>query len=77
LRWEFNCFGEGGDALQVIINGNSQSTHHLPYLKTDCSGSFKVANNSLARAQLVFKRKGDPAEEMSTDLGAVLEMVGR
>jgi hypothetical protein len=77
LRWEFNCFGEGGDALQVIINGNSQSTHHLPYLKTDCSGSFEVTNNSLARAQFVFKRKGDSAEEIRTDQGAVLEMVGQ
>lgn len=76
MLWEFNCSGEAAGDLQVVISGGAQSTHHLPYLKTNCSGSFEVANNSLARAQLIFERKGSPAEELCTDLGGVLEMAG-
>lgn len=76
LQWEFNCSRRGGEDLEVVIAGNSRSIHHLPYVKTDCSGSFEVTNNSLAAARLVFKRKGNPSEELSTDVGAVLEMAG-
>ena len=76
LQWEFNCSRRGGEDLEVVIGGNSRSIHHLPYVKTDCSCSFEVTNNSLAAARLVFKRKGNPSEEMSADVGAVLEMAG-
>jgi hypothetical protein len=76
LQWTFTCSGRDVGNLEVVIDGNSPSAHHLPYLKTDCSGSFVVANNSLARAQLVFRQKGGPVEEMFTDNGAVLEMAG-
>ncbi|MBZ5600038.1 MAG: hypothetical protein LAN83_17140 [Acidobacteriia bacterium] len=76
LQWEFKCSRRGGEDIEVAIGGSSKSIHHLPYLKTDCSGSFEVTNNSLAWAQLVFKQKGNPTEEMRTDAGAVLEMAG-
>ena len=51
--------------------------HRLPYAKTDCSGSFDVANNSLARARLKLCL-GNPAraKEFVTDGGSVLEMTG-
>lgn len=76
MRWEFHCCGGAAGDLEVVISGGAKSTHHLPYLKTNCSGSFDVANNSLAQAHLVFKRKNIPAEELRTDLGGVLEMTG-
>jgi hypothetical protein len=46
-------------------------------VKTDCTGSFEVANNSLARAVLRLERRGRPDETLETRTGAVLEMVGR
>jgi len=45
-------------------------------LKTDCTGSFEVANNSLARAVLRLERQNRPVEVLETSNGAVLEMVG-
>jgi hypothetical protein len=51
--------------------------HRLPYAKTDCSGSFEVANNSLARARLKLRLENPArAEEFVTDGGSVLEMTG-
>jgi hypothetical protein len=77
LRWTFKCFGpEDGTHVVAVIDGGGPSLHRLPYLKTDCSGTFEVANNSLARATLYWLRPGQPAEPLSTDTGAVLEMVG-
>lgn len=49
----------------------------LPYMKTDCGGTFEVANNSLARAVVRLGRQGGPVETLETSTGAVLEMVGR
>jgi hypothetical protein len=53
----------------------------MPYAKTDCSGTFEVANNSLARARLKLRlgnsaQNPAPEEEFVTDGGAVLEMTG-
>lgn len=77
LLWEFRCHGaEEGAEVHALIEGGGPSRHRLPYVKTDCSGSFEVSNNSLARAQLRFFRPGHPVEEMVTDGGAALEMVG-
>jgi hypothetical protein len=45
-------------------------------LKTNCSGSFELANNSLSAAKLYFRQPGQPVTELRTDGGAVLEMVG-
>ena len=75
LRWEF----EGRDAqaaeLRVTVDGAGSALHRLPYLKTDCSGTFQVTNNSLAKAQVFFRAEGT-SEELNTSNGAVLEMAG-
>jgi hypothetical protein len=63
--------------LEAAIDGAGPSIHRLPYMKTDCRGSFDVANNSLARAVLSLERRGRPVETLEKDSGAVLEMVGR
>ena len=77
VRWEFQCSGaRGGASLLAVIDGSGPSAHRLPYLTTDCRSTFEVVTNSLARAHLSFSRPGHPMEEMSTDGGAVLEMVG-
>ncbi len=77
LQWMFSCSGSSdGSILTAIIDGSGPSIHRLSYLKTDCSSTFEVANNSLARATLYFSRPGHPLEQISTDGGAALEMVG-
>jgi hypothetical protein len=63
--------------LEAAIDGAGPSLHRLPYGKTDCTGSFEVANNSLARAVVRLERRGKAVETLETDAGAVLEMVGR
>jgi hypothetical protein len=63
--------------LEGAIDGAGPSVHRLPYLKTDCSGSFEVANNSLARAVLRLEQRDGPVETLETSIGAVLEMAGR
>lgn len=77
LQWLFNCSQPAtGAALVAVIDGCGPSLDRLPYLKTDCSSTFEVANNSLARATLYFSRPGHTLEQLSTEGGAVLEMVG-
>lgn len=77
LQWVFRCANPAqGTALVAILDGRGPSLHRLPYLTTDCAESFEVANNSLARATLFFSRPGHPLEELRTDGGAALEMVG-
>ena len=75
LQWDLECDGRG-IRLEVSVSGREQFVHRLPYVKTDCSGRFEVANDSLAMARMVLKRPGRAAEECTTDSGAVLEMVG-
>jgi hypothetical protein len=77
FRWNFHCSTKDGFGLEAAIDGAGPSIHRLPYLKTDCAGSFEVVNNSLARAVLRLERPGGPVETLETNTGAVLEMVGR
>jgi hypothetical protein len=76
MRWAFQTTSAAG-SIEAEIEGGGSSLHRLPYAKTDCSGNFEVANNSLARARLKL-RLGNPAraEELVTDGGSVLEMTG-
>ena len=73
--WRFRC-ASGGASLDAAIDGTGASLHRLPYLKTDCNGSFEVTNNSLARATLRLERSGARVEVLETSAGAVLEMAG-
>jgi hypothetical protein len=77
LGWNFHGSTKDGYRLEAVIDGAGPSIHRLPYMKTDCRGSFDVTNNSLARAVLRLERRGGPVETLETDFGAVLEMVGR
>jgi hypothetical protein len=76
LEWRFRAPGKNGAQIKVAIDGTGRSIHRLPYLKTDCSGTFEVANNSLANARVAFTRPGQPPILLETCGGAVLEMVG-
>jgi hypothetical protein len=76
LKWNFECVDARGARVEVSVRGREGFAHHLPYVKTDCSGRFEVANDSLALARLVLQRPGKVTEELVTDAGAVLEMVG-
>ena len=86
LGWNFRCSSsssspsKNGLKLEATIDGAGPSIHRLPYLKTNCTGSFEVANNSLARAVLRLEREdrqNQLVEVLETSSGAVLEMVGR
>lgn len=76
FRWTFDCSSKDGCRLQGTIAGAGPGIHRLPYVKTDCTGSFEVANNSLAGATLRLEQRGQPIETLETSAGAVLEMVG-
>ncbi|MGD0839803.1 MAG: hypothetical protein ABSA32_01465 [Candidatus Acidiferrales bacterium] len=76
MRWVFRADFPAA-SIDVEIEGGGQSVHRLPYAKTDCTGTFEVANNSLALARLTLRAGNPPrAEEFATDGGAVLEMTG-
>lgn len=77
FAWAFRCTSKDGLQLEAAIDGAGPSIHHLPYVKTDCKGSFDVTNNSLAKAAVILKRAGRPVETLETSSGAVLEMVGQ
>ena len=78
LQWEFRCVTRNGLQVEVALDGRGPSLHRLPYLKTDCTGNFEVANNSLARLAIrLLPPGGGPAEELETSSGAVVEMAGR
>src|SRR6266849_2587122 len=76
LRWKLECTDSRGAHVEVRVSGRERFVHRLLYVKTDCSGRFEVANDSLALARVVLQRPGRAAEELTTDSGAVLEMVG-
>lgn len=76
MRWNFRCSAKDGSQIDVGIDGGGPGIHRLPYLKTDCSGTFEVANNSMAKATIRFEQRGGSAETLETASGAVLEMVG-
>jgi len=76
MRWIFRA-DFAAASIDVEIEGGGQSLHRLPYAKTDCTGTFEVANNSLAKARLILRAGNPPrAEEFATGGGAVLEMTG-
>jgi len=74
--WSFRCSSKNGLRLHATFDGSGQSLHTLPYLRTNGSGSFPVANNSLASARLCLERPGAPSEVLETNSGAVLEKGG-
>src|SRR5216684_3174141 len=76
LSWKLECKDAWGARVEVRVSGRGRFVHRLPYVKTDCSGRFEVANDSLALARMVVRLPGRAAEELTTDSGAVLEMVG-
>lgn len=77
LQWEFRCLNRGGFQLHVALDGCGPNLHRLPYLKTDCTGTFEVANNSLARAVVqILLPDGRTVERLETATGAVIEMAG-
>ncbi len=76
MQWNFHCAARNGMQLEAAIDGRGASVHRLPYLRTDCSGSFEVVNNSLASASLVIQSAGRPVDKLETNKGAVLEIVG-
>ena len=77
LQWNFRCDGKDGFQLEVAIDGGGPAIHRLPYLKTDCSGTFDVLNNSLANAVVRLQRSNGQSEELRSERGAVLEFAGR
>ncbi len=77
FAWKFRCSTKGGLQLEAAFDGDGPGIHRLPYLKTNCSGSFEVVNNSLASASVRLGRQDGSVEQLETAAGAVLEMVGR
>jgi hypothetical protein len=76
MQWDFRCIAQNGLQLEATIDGRGPSVHRLPYVKTDCTGSFEVMNNSLASVSVIIQSAGGVAERLETSTGAVLEMVG-
>lgn len=74
--WNFRCSAKNGLQLEATFDGTSCSLHRLPYLKTDCSGSFDVTNNSLATAVVCLRQGGAEITRLETSIGAVLERAG-
>jgi len=75
FEWAFDCSTDEVQ-LEAAFDGTGPGIHRLPYVKTDCSGTFKVVNNSLAKAVLRLEQTGRAVEKLETANGAVLEMVG-
>jgi len=76
LQWDFRCSTREEFQLEVAFDGRGATLHRFPYVKTDCTGSFEVTNNSLARATVRFRGRNRAVEELETSVGAVLEMAG-
>jgi hypothetical protein len=76
LTWNLQCTNDKGVSVEAGIRGREGLVHRLPYFRTDGSGQFEVANDSLAFARMVLHFPGRAAEELTTNIGAVLEMVG-
>jgi hypothetical protein len=74
LEWRFSGLADDGSPVEATIEARSPGIHQLPYLKTDCSGTFPVSNASSANAAVRFGRNG--GEILETIGGAVLEMGG-
>jgi hypothetical protein len=76
LLWNFQCANRDGLTVEAALDGRGPSVHRLPYLKTDCSGSFEVANNSRAKAVVCLHQQNGAVQTLETESGAVLEMAG-
>ena len=76
FAWSFASTA-AGLKIEASFDGTGAGLHRLPYVKTDCSGTFEVTNNSLATASLRLEQKGRTAEILQTRGGAVLEKVKR
>ena len=75
LQWNIQC-AHNGLRIEVVVDGKGPGMHCLPYLKTNCSGTFEVTNNSLAKATIRIQQNGKPPGMLETDRGAVVEMTG-
>jgi hypothetical protein len=76
LQWSFRATSRDGMVIRVELDGRGESRHQLRYVKTDCSGDFEVANNSLANATLQLEEPGHPPRKLQTTGGAVVEAGG-
>ncbi len=76
LHWKFRCAGQDGVRIEATIGEPGPGWHRLPYVRTNCSGSFPVMNNSFSPARLVLSDRDGSTETLQTSAGAVLEMVG-
>lgn len=73
LKWKFSALAHGLP-VEASIEAEAPGIHELPYVKADCSGTFPVANASLANAVVRLGQNGN--EHLETRGGAVLEMGG-
>ncbi len=76
FTWSFSASERDGLQLEATVNGTGPSRHQLSYLKTDCSGTFEVTNNSSAKATLRLKGRDGRIEVLQTANQAVLEFAG-
>ena len=76
MIWKFGAVTPEGLQLEAEAVGHTAALHKLPYMKTDCSGTFEVRNNSLASAHVILRSPDGSVEILKTSSGAVLEMVG-
>ena len=76
LSWSFCASSMDGSVIRVEFDGRGESLHRIRYAKTDCSGDFEVANNSLANAVVSFEGSGQARARLQTRGGAVLEAGG-
>jgi len=74
LRWRFTALDDHGSRFEATIEAREPGIHVLPYLKTDCSGTFPVSNASFANA--VVRCGQNSSEILETMGGAVLELGG-
>jgi len=74
LKWRFVGVNDRDFPVEAIVEGHAPGIHMLPYLKTDCSGTFPVSNASFANAVVRFGKNS--GEILETIGGAVLEMGG-
>lgn len=75
LKWSFSGTAPNGRHIEACMEGEAPGIHRVPYAKTDGTGTFPVANASLARARVNIAWKGG-TQTIETDGGAVLEMGG-
>jgi hypothetical protein len=76
MLWDFSSVARDRWRVKAAIDGGGPGVHRLPYVKTNCSGTFEVRNNSLASASIVIVGPDGVEERLETSNGAVLEMVG-